>query len=93
MDYFAKIDYKLRKRNRPKAQVIIEFTLAFFCLILFLLATARLFAWFGGSIVRRHRAYQQTRTLAGNGTTTSSQINFYNHSDYPLNIFDNWVPN
>jgi hypothetical protein len=74
-----------------KSQVTIEFTIAFFCLLVFLLATVRIFVWFGNNIIQRHKAFEETRTKAGREGTTASQIDFYNQEDNPLDIFDDWV--
>lgn len=71
-------------------QVALEFTTAFICLILFLVAAAQIFTWFGNNIVRRQRAYEDSRAKAGNGTTTNDNDvqNFYNQSEYQLKIFN-----
>jgi len=75
--------------TKVKAQVALEFVTAFICTILFLVATAQIFVWFGNTIVNRNKAYEQTRVYAGNPATWSSfdSINFYNQSEHKLNIF------
>ncbi len=71
---------------KVKAQVALEFTTAFICLILFLVATTQIFVWFGNNIVQRHKQYENTRpTLAADGTTAPPKINFYTPKN--LNIF------
>jgi len=74
-----------------KSQVTIEFTIAFFCLLIFLLATARIFAWFGNNIIQRHKSFEETRTRAGREGSTASQIDFYDQEDNQLDIFDDWL--
>lgn len=83
--------YILISLSRLKAQVFLEFTLAFTCMIIFLLATTAIFVWAGKHIVDRHVAYEQTRRFAGNGTTTNANINFYDKSQAPLDIFNDWI--
>jgi len=48
---------------KVKAQVTLEFTTAFICLLLFLVATAQIFVWFGNTIVNRQKNYEGTRTV------------------------------
>jgi len=72
---------------KVKAQVALEFTTAFICLLLFLAATALIFSWFGNNIVRRQRAYEDSRASAGNGTATNTTQNFYNQSEHQLRLF------
>ena len=74
--------------NRRRAQVAIEFTIALFCLFIFLVATAKMFVWFGSSIVQRHKAYEATRVDAGDHGTTSDEIDFYEPDK--LDIFSDW---
>ncbi len=76
-----------------RAQVALEFTIAFICTMLFLIGTVQLFVWFGNTIVNRNRAYEKTRpaqwqqfTLPGE-TVNPVIVDFYNQSDYPLDIF------
>ncbi len=80
----------MANNKQVKAQVALEFVAAFICLILFLVATAQIFAWFGNNIVRRQRAYEDSRAKAGNGTTTKDESvqNFYNQSEHQLKIFN-----
>lgn len=76
--------------SKIKAQVTIEFTVALFCLLILLVGTTKMFVWFGNSIVERHKAYEATRQAAATGSTTSSQVNFYDQKAHPLNIFKDW---
>lgn len=80
-------DSKIKKRLL--AQVSLEFTAAFVVLLILLLAATRMFVWFGDNIVQRHKKYEQTRTAAGLGATTASQIDFYTPSK--LDIFKDWI--
>ena len=68
MDY-AKINLWGRGKifQKQKAQVIIEYTLAFLVLMVFLLATTKVFVWLGDNIVNRHKAYEDTRTAVAPG--------------------------
>ena len=78
------------KNAKVKAQVALEFTTAFICLILFLVATTKIFVWFGSNIVNRHKAYELTRIAAGTGATTSSEEikdKFYDQTKHQLDIF------
>jgi hypothetical protein len=72
--------------DRQKAQVSLEFSAAFVALIILLLATTKIFVWFGNNIVQRNTAYEGTRT----GDTYSLHLppqDFYNQSAHPLHIF------
>lgn len=71
-------------------QVALEFTTAFICLILFLVATTQIFVWFGSTIVNRHKAYEQTRIYAGNPASWSEFDNIDFYTPTPLNIFKDW---
>lgn len=76
-------DRKIKKKI--SAQVSLEFTMAFVALLIFLSAAAKIFVWFGNSIVQRHQGYEISRTAAGVGNTTNSSISFYNQTE--LHIF------
>ena len=87
----AKLGYMRNIISKGKrAQVTIEFTIALFCLLIFLVATTKIFVWFGSNIVQRHKAFEDTRTEAGTGSTTASQIDFYNQEEHALDIFEDW---
>lgn len=86
----AKVNCILAVKYNFKAQVAIEFALAFICLAIFLVATSRVFIWCGNNMVRRNNAFEQSRVAAGTGSTTTAQINFYNQKAYPLNVFEGW---
>jgi hypothetical protein len=73
--------------NRLDAQVFIEFVLSFFCLLLFIALTTIVFVWFSNHLVDRHVKYEETRVPAGNITTSSANVNFYNQSNSTLSIF------
>ena len=74
--------------GKISAQVIIEFVSAFIILLIFLVATAKIFVWFCGTIVERHEAFENSRTEAGKEGTTEEEVSFYDDSANPLNIFD-----
>lgn len=77
-----------KKIRKIKAQVSLEFTAAFIILLIFLIATTKLFVWFGNNIVERHKKYEKTRRAAGlNGTEAEKNIPFYNQSEHQLKIF------
>ena len=67
-----------------KAQSTIEFSIGFIAAILFLVLTCNLFVWFNHCLVRRQRAYEDSRVRA---TTTGNpgQENFY--TPPRLNVF------
>ncbi len=58
-----------------KGQASIEFSLAFIIAILFLVLTCRVFVWFGGSLLRRQVAYEDTRVEAG--SSNRGRLDFY----------------
>jgi len=80
-----------------KAQATIEFTLAFVTAILFLVLTCNLFVWLNHDLVRRQRAYEESRVRAASGTmqhfivegTTVTgdpgKLDFYRRK--PMNLF------
>jgi hypothetical protein len=72
-----------------RAQVTLELTAALMVLFVFLFATTKIFVWLGNNIVQRHKRYEETRTAAGTGNTTASQIDFYDQSseENRLDIF------
>jgi len=74
-------------KSKVKAQVFIEFSLAFICAIIFLFGVTQMMVWFGGNLVRRYRAYDDTREAAGDGATTAAQVDFYDQSTNPMKIF------
>lgn len=55
---------------KSKAQVSIEFSIAFVCTILFLILTCNLFVWFNHCLVRRQVAYEESRVQAADGRDT-----------------------
>ncbi|MDD5477966.1 MAG: hypothetical protein PHG87_07230 [Candidatus Omnitrophica bacterium] len=79
--------------TKVKAQVALEFVTAFICTILFLVATAQIFVWFGNTIVNRNKAYEETRAAQWQWFNQPGDpinpviVDFYNQSDYPLDIF------
>lgn len=78
--------------SKIKAQVAIEFTVALFCLLVLLVATTKIFVWFGHTIVQRHTRYEETRTAAATEGTTADEINFYDQTspENRLGIFKDW---
>ncbi len=70
--------------NKLKAQVTIEFTLAIFCLFVFFVGTARLFAWLCSDIVGRHESYEATRASAANAVSSNAAIDFYVQNEMSL---------
>jgi len=58
-------------------------------LVIFLLATTKVFVWFGNNIVERHKAYESSRVIAGNGATVDgiASQSFFNQSAHQLHIF------
>ena len=72
-----------------KAQVVLEFTLALFCLFVFLVATAKMFSWFTNDIIQRHRAFEDSRVAAGRGATVEASIDFYKAAP-KMDIFSDW---
>lgn len=69
-------DFKIKRGL--SAQVSLEFTSAFIVLILLLLATGKLFVWCTENIVKRHKAYENTRTVVLDGDELAQpNIDFY----------------
>lgn len=75
--------------SKVNAQVIIEFIVSFTCLLLIIVLTTKMFAWFGQTIVRRHLAYEGSRTvlLDGNNKVIVPPVDFYVQKD-PLNVLN-----
>lgn len=80
--------HRLNKGNN-KAQASIEFSLAFVIAILFLVLTARVFVWFGGTLLRRQIAYENTRVVAGTPGSEAGKADFY--SKPKLDLFGNKI--
>ncbi|MDD5080346.1 MAG: hypothetical protein PHH68_08535 [Candidatus Omnitrophica bacterium] len=72
---------------RLKAQVNIEFAVAFVVLAIFVVAAAKIFAWLGATMVNRNQAYEDTRSIT-NGKAPA--VDFYNQTDdaNKLKIFE-----
>jgi hypothetical protein len=91
------------KNKRIKAQVSLEFSAAFIALLILLVATTKLFVWFGHNIVERHKAYEDSRTVLRKEIPCLNcfpgveyekeyelimpKTDFYDQSKYPLEIF------
>jgi hypothetical protein len=67
-----------------KGQATIEYALAFTITMLFLVLVVKMFAWFCGTTVRRHEAFEQTRNATAGGAV---QVDFYNQSNNELKLF------
>jgi hypothetical protein len=64
--------------SKIKAQVIIEFALGLVILVVFLLATTRVFVWLANDITNRHKAYEDTRSaVTPSGSIQPPAIDFY----------------
>jgi hypothetical protein len=50
---------------RLKAQVNIEFAVAFVVLAIFVIAATKIFVWLGATMVNRNKAYEDTRSITG----------------------------
>jgi hypothetical protein len=48
--------------SKIRAQVVIEFALVFTLLIVFLVATTRIFVWLASGIIKRHHEYEISRS-------------------------------
>lgn len=71
------------------AQVALEFVVGFVCTILFLALTVQIFVWFGSNIVKRNKAYEDSRSgqvMTGIGTLPVPPTDFYNQSQHQLDI-------
>ena len=76
----------MQQNNKQKGQSSIEFSIAFVVTILFLVLTARLFVWFGGSLVRRQLQYEDTRREAGQPASAGRPV--YEEGEAPeLDLF------
>lgn len=77
------------KNERIKAQVSLEFSAAFIVLLILLIATTKLFVWFGNNIVNRHKAYEDTRSVSDPCYLHGPPpLDFYNQSEHQLKIFE-----
>lgn len=79
--------------NKPKAQVTIEFAISFFCALLFLLATANIFVWFGKTIINRNKEYENSRSTYSGGQVIVPAQDFYNQysKENKLKVFEPWL--
>ena len=48
---------------KVKAQVSIEFAVAFLILVLFTVLAVKMFTWMGSTIINRHIAYENSRNM------------------------------
>lgn len=60
--------------KRKQAQSTIEFTISFVITLIFVVLTCNLFVWLNHCLVRRQRAYEETRVRAGRGLETRDNI-------------------
>jgi len=72
---------KIKKRHY--GQVVIEFISAFIALMLLLVAITKIFVWMGSTIIGRNRAFEDSRTKAGNSATVDTTLDFYNKTSFP----------
>jgi hypothetical protein len=73
-------DYLMKRYLGDKAQATIEFSLAFVTAILFLVLTCNLFVWLNHTLVRRQRAYEESRVIAAKSSDIGGdpgRLNFY----------------
>lgn len=73
---------------RNSAQATIEFSLAFVTAILFLVLTCNLFVWLNHTLVRRQRAYEESRVIAAKSSDIGGdpgKLNFYTRQT--VNLF------
>lgn len=74
------------------AQVALEFVVGFVCTILFLALTVQIFVWFGNNIVKRNKAYEDSRggqVMTGIGLYENTPVpptDFYDQSQHQLDI-------
>jgi hypothetical protein len=78
--------------TKIKAQVMLEFSAAFIALLILLVATTKLFVWFGSNIINRHKAYEDSRTVLRVEEKEKYELimpktDFYDQSKHPLEIF------
>jgi hypothetical protein len=80
---------------KTRAQVTLEFSLAFVITMLFVVLTFNLFVWFNHCIVQRQVAFENSRSSAGNCTGDNCQdpgivgdSDFFTRPTLPtLNVF------
>ncbi|MCK5494208.1 MAG: hypothetical protein KAJ14_13945 [Candidatus Omnitrophica bacterium] len=67
---------------------MIEFVSAFIVLLLLLVGITKIFVWMGSTIIGRNRAFEDSRTKAGNYANTNDPtvVNFYTKKD--LKVFE-----
>lgn len=75
-------------KMRHYGQVVIEFVSTFVALMLLLVCITRVFVWMGSTIIGRNKAFEATRSKAGNSKTVDKSIDFYTKQD--LKIFEGW---
>jgi uncharacterized protein (UPF0333 family) len=77
---------------KVKAQVSIEFAITFVVLVLFVVLAAKMFAWMGSTIVNRHMAYENSRSMTSSGAAKDMvpPVDFFTTATgkKPLDVFN-----
>lgn len=81
--YPAKNYLSNKKARKNKAQASIEFSIAFVLALLFMILSCNLFVWLNHNIVRRQRAYEDSRFDAAN-INTPGKLDFYTPKEMNL---------
>ncbi len=73
---------------KVKAQVSLEFAATFVMVVLFVVLIAKVFAWFGKTMIDRHKAYEDTRTMTTE--TAKTGVDFFTpaRGKKPLDVFN-----
>lgn len=77
---------------KVKAQVSIEFAVTFVILVLFIVLAAKMFAWMNSTMVNRHTAYENSRsmTAAGAARDMVPPVDFFTTATgkKPMDVFN-----
>jgi len=77
---------------KVKAQVSIEFAVAFVMLVLFVVLATKMFTWMGGTIVKRHIAYENSRSMTSAAAPKDMvpPVDFFNAATgkKPMDVFN-----
>jgi hypothetical protein len=78
--------------SKIKAQVSVEFAVAFVLLAIFAVLATRMFVWLGATLVSRHQAYENSRSMthAGSPKDMVPPVEFYTSATgkKPMDIFN-----
>jgi len=86
--FFTSAKRKSRRRRVKLAQASIELVLGFVVIALLFGAVARMFVWFGNSLIQRQTAFEQTRAINGSAEVQPGDIQDIGYIPQAMNFLE-----